>query len=160
MKLSETNDWLSLVANVGVLIGIVFLIVELDQSNRIASYAAENARRNQFIELNSSRIEHSETYAKLQANVSDLSPAERAEAVMMARQLLNTWQDAEAAYNYGLLSDLTFRGTLLDVAGSIEEAPGLIPFFEYLIDLYQIDTQNTQVSEQLVEVIRGNATNI
>ena len=40
MKLDKLNEWLTLIANVGVLLGIAFLVVELDQSNRIAEREA------------------------------------------------------------------------------------------------------------------------
>lgn len=32
MNLSKTNEWLSLIANIGVLVGIVFLVLELNQN--------------------------------------------------------------------------------------------------------------------------------
>ena len=113
----------------------------------------KNARRSQFIEINSSRIEFSEVYAKLQAGDTELTPSERAQAVNMARQLLNTWLDAESAYNYGLLSDATFESTLIDISAAFKEAPGLIPFMAYLIDLYEMEDDPSIVTNRLVEVL-------
>ena len=153
MDTDRLNRWLNLVAIIGVIVGIAFLIVELDQANRFARYTAENARRSQFIEINSSRIEFSEVYAKLQAGDTELTPSERAQAVNMARQLLNTWLDAESAYNYGLLSEATFESTLIDISAAFKEAPGLIPFMAYLIDLYEMEDDPSIVTKRLVEVV-------
>ena len=52
-------------ANLGVLVGLFFLITELNQSNRIATYSAESTRITQYLDMNTSRIENPEIIAKL-----------------------------------------------------------------------------------------------
>jgi hypothetical protein len=158
MDTDRLNRWLTLIANIGVIIGIAFLIVEIDQANRIARYSAENARRSQFMEINSSRIETSALYAKLQAGQTDLSPPERAQAVMMARQLMNTWEDAESAFNFGLLSEYTFELTLRDVSVALDEAPGLLPFFEYLLEVYDYESDPALVPQRVAAEIAKRRT--
>ncbi len=153
MEPDRLNRWLNLVTNLGVIIGIAFLIIELDQTNRIARYTAEVGWRSQAIEINSNRIEYSETYAKLQADEAELTPSERAQALMMARQLFNFWINAESAYNLGLISDATLERTLIDISVVFKEAPGLIPFAAYLLDIYEIEDDPTIVSQRLVEVV-------
>ena len=154
MDLDRLNQWLTLAASVGVIIGLIFLIVEINQSNRIASYAAEHSRRNQFIELNSVGIENSQIVAKLQAGDMELSPPERAQALMMAKQLLNTWKDAEAAYDHGLLSDETFNTTLRSIKVTVQESPGLTPFLAYLVDVYKLADESSLVSQKLDEEVK------
>lgn len=44
MKLSEMNEWLSLIANLGVLIGLFVLIVEISQNTRAIDNEASWAR--------------------------------------------------------------------------------------------------------------------
>lgn len=44
MKLSQLNDWLSLIANLGVLVGLVVLIVEISQNTRAIDNEASWAR--------------------------------------------------------------------------------------------------------------------
>ena len=153
MDLDRLNQWLTLAASVGVIIGLIFLIVEINQSNRIASYAAEPSRRNQFIELNSVGIENSQIVAKLQAGDMELSPPERAQALMMAKQLLNTWKDAEAAYDHGLLSDETFHPTIRSIKVTVQESPGLTPFLAYLVDVYKLADESSLVSQKLDEEV-------
>ena len=134
MEAERLNQWLNLAATLGVIAGIAFLIVELDQTNRIARYTAEIGWRSQAIEINSSRIEYSETYAKLQADEAELTPSERAQALMMARQLFNFWINAESAYDLGLISDSSFENnTLIDISVALAEAPGLVPSFAYVL---------------------------
>lgn len=45
MKLAELNDWLSLGANIGVLAGIVFLAVELQQNSDMLESQARSIRQ-------------------------------------------------------------------------------------------------------------------
>ena len=155
MEPDRLNRWLNLVVNLGVIVGIAFLIVELDQTNRIARYTAEIGWRSQAIEINSNRIEYSETYAKLQADEAELTPSERAQALMMARQLFNFWNSTESAYNLDLISDRTFDEFLNDIPVSLQEAPGLVPSFTYLLDAYEMDTDASIVAKRVAEVVRG-----
>jgi len=155
MEAERLNQWLNLAATLGVIAGIAFLIVELDQTNRIARYTAEIGWRSQAIEINSSRIEYSETYAKLQADEAELTPSERAQALMMARQLFNFWINAESAYDLGLISDRSFESTLIDISVSLEEAPGLVPSFAYLLDAYKMDNETSIVTKRVADIVRG-----
>ncbi len=155
MEHERLNRWLTLGANVGIIVGIVFLIVELDQTNRIARYTAEVGWRRHAMDINSSRIEYSEIYAKLQTDSAELTPSERAQALMMARQLFNFWINAESAYNLGLISDRSFESTLIDISVSLEEAPGLLPSFAYLLDAYKMDSDTSIVTKRVAEVVRG-----
>ena len=68
------------------------------------------------------------------------------QALFLARQFLNTWQDAGSAYSYGLLSDRTFEVALLDMSVSLEEAPGLYPLFSYLREAYKLDDDSSPIS--------------
>jgi hypothetical protein len=154
MDPDRLNRWLSLVANLGVIVGIVFLIVELDQTNRIARYTAEIGYRSQAIEINSSRIEYSEIYAKLQAGDMELTPSEHVRALMMARQLFNFWINAESAYDLGLITNSTFENTLIDISVSLEEAPGLLPPLAYLLDAYKMDTNTSIVTKRVAEILK------
>ena len=159
MKKIELGQTLTLLANLGVIVGIVFLAVELNQANRIGRYTAENARRNQFIQVNSIVMEHSEIYAKLQAGDGDLTPPEQAQALSMARMMMNSWFDAEAAYQFGLLSDGTFQVALNEPAILMEEIPGLAPFFAYLLDAYKGTNDDSLVATALAESLSSQGTN-
>lgn len=139
MKLDTLNQWLTLLANVGVLIGLFFLVAELNQSNRIAIYSAESNRTSQFLYMNTTRIENPETIVKLMDPNPDFSDTEWVQAIYTARQQINTWVDAENAVINGLLSEATYKAMYNDIDVVIKEMPGLIPAFEYLFQAYGID---------------------
>lgn len=144
MNVDKLNQWLSLLANVGVLVGLVFLIVELNQANRIAVYTAESTRSSQFIGMNTSRIENPEIIAKLMQPDPEFTDTEWVQALYTARQQINTWIDAENAVINGLLSETTRRGVFNDIDVVIAEMPGLIPAWDYLFEAYKMD-ENTEL---------------
>lgn len=50
MKIENLNNWLSLLANFGVLAGIIFLAIEIQQNTEISQFEALQANRNARIE--------------------------------------------------------------------------------------------------------------
>ena len=144
MNLDKLNKWLSLLANLGVLVGLIFLIVELNQANRIAVYTAESTRSSQFLGMNALRIENPQIIAKLMQPDPEFTDVEWVQALYTARQQVNTWIDAENAVINGLLSETTRRGVFDDIDVVIAEMPGLIPAWEYLFEAYELD-QNTEL---------------
>ncbi len=137
--MDKLNQWLTLLANVGVLVGLFFLVAELNQSNRIAVYSAESNRTSQFLYMNTTRIEHPEIIAKLMRPDPEFTDVEWVQALYTARQQINTWIDAENAAINGLLSDATHQAMYNDIDVVIAEMPGLIPAFEYLFEAYGVD---------------------
>ncbi len=157
MNLDKFNQWLSLLANLGVLIGLIFLIFELNQSNRIAIYSAESARRTQFLDMNTSRIENPEIIAKLMNPDPEFDDIEWVQALYTARQQTNTWIDAEHAVINGLLSEVTYKEIFDDIDVVVEEMPGLIPAFEYLFEAYKADeNSDLETIAHLVRTVRSS----
>jgi hypothetical protein len=144
MNPEKLNQWLSLLANLGVIVGLVFLIAELNQANRIAVYTAESTRSTQFIGMNTSRIENPEIIAKLMKSDPEFNDIEWVQALYTARQQINTWIDAENAVINGLLSETTRRGVFSDIDVVIAEMPGLIPAWDYLFEAYKLH-ENTEL---------------
>lgn len=154
--MDKLNQWLSLLANLGVFVGLIFLIVELNQSNRIAIYSAESARRTQFLDMNTSRIENPEIIAKLMNPDPEFTDVEWVQALYTARQQTNTWIDAEHAVINGLLSEQTYREIFTDIDVVVKEMPGLIPAFEYLFEAYKVDENaDLETIAYLVEAVRN-----
>lgn len=156
MKLEKLNQWLSLLANIGVLVGLIFLIAELNQSNRIAVYSAESTRRTQYIDMNTSRIENPEIIAKLMNPDPEFNDIEWVQALYTARQQTNTWIDAENAVINGLLSEATYNEIFNDIDVVVNEMPGLIPAFEYIFEAYKLD-ENAELETiaYLIKAVRN-----
>jgi hypothetical protein len=154
--MEKLNQWLTLAANLGVLVGLMFLVVELNQANRIAAYTAENARRTQFLDMNTSRIENPEIIAKLMQPNPGFSDIEWVQALYTARQQTNTWVDAEHAMRYGLLSDETYAEIFSDIDTVVDEMPGLTTAFDYLFTAYDVDeTTELATMRYLLRAIRA-----
>ena len=52
MNLEKLNDWLTLLANVGVVIGLIALVLELRHSSQLAEVAAYQTRISEIQEIN------------------------------------------------------------------------------------------------------------
>ena len=154
MKIEKINSWLGLAANCGVIVGLIFLIVEIDQSNRIAVYSAESTRRSQYIEMNTSRIENAETIAKFMHPEAKLNEVEWVQAIYTVRQSINTWIDAENAVLSGLLSEDTYNEIFTDIDVVVAEMPGLKPAYTYILEKYDLESRNLEVLRYLVEAVK------
>lgn len=120
MKLENANSWLALVANIGVIVGIVFLALEINQSNRHAQSATYQARVNE-IDQSMREFALSETmidlYTKIdESGVASLTPSEirRATAWEIAR--INRMQGQFYQYQQGFLDTQSYEA-LLEAGG-------------------------------------------
>ena len=116
MNLDNLNKWIALLANIGVVAGIVFLALEINQSNRATQSATYQARMN---EMDQSLREFalsesmSDIYEKIDTEgVGSLTPSEwrRAhswERARMARMQANLYQ-----YQLGFLDTKDYEALL------------------------------------------------
>lgn len=122
MKLSHLNEWLSLIANMGVLVGIVFLIVELQQTNRIAQVSAEYELRNNFSSLNELHMANEE-YSDFVVRTfypDTMADGDEFRARQAINRLLNIWLAAAFSYENGIASEMIYNNILDDAKGAIE----------------------------------------
>lgn len=128
MKKIDLGQAISITANIGVIIGIVFLAVEISQSNRIAAYTAENTRRALYAELNSNFLVSPELVSlgvKLRDKNPVLTAEEEVQAGFLLNRYFNAWANSEEAHRSGLLSEFSWQSTLADVDAAFEKFPGL-----------------------------------
>ena len=101
MDMDRANRWLTFGANIGVIVGILFLAVEIRQSNRIAIASTEIDVRNSFASSNRSLYSDSD-FAELIVKISDvdaqLTPAEEWRVYQYVLEGVNTWLAIETAY--------------------------------------------------------------
>ena len=94
------NRWLTLIANIGVIVGIAFLAVEIRQANRIAIASTEIGVRTGWIQLNES-IYFSSDVAELWIKAADpssqWSPIEEVRVTTIINNLINIWLSVETA---------------------------------------------------------------
>ncbi|MEQ8314748.1 MAG: hypothetical protein RL839_04745 [Gammaproteobacteria bacterium] len=145
MKLEKLNSWLSLLANLGVLAGIVFLAVELDQSNRQAQSNAYQARIN---EIDQAGREYAVSeilppiYVKIEeTGLESLTPEEL--------ERVNAWEASRAARMNGQL--VQYRNGFLDEESyqqMIAVGVRIYPLWE------ELGRTQSSVWSELMQVIR------
>jgi hypothetical protein len=122
------NKWLTLFANLGVLVGIVFLAVEVRQSNRIAIAATEISVRDQFNSINE-QILANDGLAELLVKATDVeavfSAVETEKLWAYMYLSINTWMGIEIAYQNGMLPRSTFDEALDDIRVVLQDYPAL-----------------------------------
>lgn len=131
MKMDNINKWLTLVANLGVLVGIIFLSLEISQSNRIAERDARSESVAQEFELQRSLIENAEVSAlmlKLSSRETELTPLEKFQAESFAQLLVLRAADLNIIYESGFLTEETLDRLIRGITLNIRRVPGIAPY--------------------------------
>jgi hypothetical protein len=122
MNFEKLNTWLTFVANVGVIIGLIFLVVELRLSNHQSASATEQDRANtvdqKFREFALSN-HMPEIYVKIsESGVNSLTPVEllRAQNWERARQTHINGQIKQ--FQQGYLAESAYQ-TILGIASEM-----------------------------------------
>jgi hypothetical protein len=127
---NSVNKWLTLLANIGVLVGIMFLALEIQQSNRIALATTEISVRSQY-KTNNELILANDVVAELLVKAYDanaeFSDAEIEKLYAFWFAHVNTWMSIEIAYKNGMLPRTTFEFALEDVRSLLLGYPALQP---------------------------------
>lgn len=129
----------STLANVGVIIGLVFLVLEIRQANRIATAATEIEIRSLFSGLNESMYAvpgFDELLVKAQDSTIEFTPLEKTRATGYVLRLTNAWQAVEVAYDSGILPPDTFTVIEDDIRIVLAQYPAFAPLFRKNIDSY------------------------
>lgn len=139
MNAEHVNKWLTLLANIGVLVGIIFLVVEIRQSNRIAVATTEISVREQWVSHNENVLTNhavAELLVKAADPSAEFSAAEIEKLYAYLYASLNTWLATEIAYSQGMLTRATFELTLDDIRSVLQDYPALHPLVQEAIDAF------------------------
>ncbi len=141
--------------NIAVFAGVVFLAVEIQQSNRIARASIEIEVQNSFSATNSA-VYTDLALAELLVKCRDVDPnlteAEKEQAIAFVFQWVNQQLAIEAAFDNGLLEQATFFATKDDARLLVEVYPGLRQFVRFMLDGLPANSQKAifQTYEQLL----------
>ena len=145
MHIERIDKWLTLLANLGVLIGIVFLVVEVRQSNRIAVATTEISVRDQYRSHNELVLAN-DAIAELLVKAADadgeFSEVETEKLYALLYGYINTWKSIEIAYENGMLPRTTFEVVLEDVRLILNEYPAIRPVARNWIASYQSEADS------------------
>ena len=124
-------------ANAGVIVGLIFLVMEIRQANMIATATAEIEIRALFSEINEAFYaipEMNELLVKARDSDSELTEAEYLRAFGFALRLENAWLAIEVAYENGLLPADTNTVIEDDMRAALLNFPALAPAFRQIVD--------------------------
>jgi len=157
MDTDRLNKWLTLAANIGVLVGIVFLALEVRQANRIAITSTELAVRSAYSEVNNA-IYTNRDLAELLAKVTrpdfKLAGADSEMIEAFAWSTLNNWLAVETAYENGLVPRSTFNDIQDDMRSYVEGWPAMNPVWQKILATFPSFSQS-HVYRMLDEMLRA-----
>ena len=154
MKIENLKHWLSLAANLGVIVGIVFLSIEISQSNRIALGTAESDMRINAMEYTRSISQNDEVASiltKLAQPESELTALEAMKAQASILEFVNLIRSAESLFRNGLITTETYNGYLSELTLFMDNILGSIPIFVE-ISSSRIDGRYAGVFDHILQV--------
>ena len=160
MKQMNFGQLVTILANIGVLAGIVFVALEIRQANRIAIGTTSYELNRNWMDLNDLYMTSPEVLAIVVALADkdfvpkDLRQQEQVEAYV--RRLVNNWVAIEEAYNNGIASEAFYSMAIADVKAIITKRPGVVPAAVPIAEQY--DLSHFEVLEPLVEAIQARHT--
>ena len=125
MDSDKVNRWLSLIANIGVVIGLFLLIAELNHASRLAEVEAYQTRIRDIQELNI-QLAMSDSLADILSKaksegVESLTPSEFRRARAWYGAIMRGMQGQYYQYQNGFLDRASVDRTLTDIADGIYE---------------------------------------
>ncbi len=155
MDMERADRWLMFGANVGVIVGILFLVMEIQQSNRIAIASTEIDVRNSFSSINESIYSNpnfAELFIKMGSADAELTPTEEWRVYALTLRFLNTWLAIEIAYANGMVPQATYGVIENDMSAIINRFPKILPQFRLAYENYPALSE-TDVFQTLERVL-------
>jgi hypothetical protein len=131
MKRIDVGQTITILANLGVIAGIVFLAAEISQSNRIAIRDARSELTERTYELQSAILHNPETaelMVKLGEKQAKLTPQEEYRARSYATLIVNLAATINLNWEDGFLTEDALARNLQALGGNIRRTPGIAPF--------------------------------
>ena len=153
MNSENVNKWLTLTANLAVLVGIVFLALEIQQANRIAISTTELEIRQNFISLNEFVLTNdgvANILAKATHPDAEFTDAEIEKAYAYCAAAINVWVSIEIGFEQGLVSIDTLKMVNEDITSTISYYPALGSYYRDFLDDYP-SYDSSQVMSKLAQ---------
>jgi hypothetical protein len=154
MDIDRVNRWLTLLANIGVLAGILFLAIEIQLSNRIAIASMEIEMTNHFASINESVYTNPVVAAlvmKASSPDADLTPAEEEMLTSYCYRFHNVWSALEIADSKGLLPPDSFGVIEPTLRSILRRFPRTEPIFREMLD--ELPSLNERRVNQIIRKV-------
>ena len=131
-KFERINGWVTLAANIGVLIGILFLIFELQQNTVASRLEAASNFQDSFSEIEFLIAADPEFAALLVKgrNGEAVGDVEQLRLIAFYGNVLRTWQNTHLQYLSGALDEDLWRGSQVRLAVVIKDDRGLFEHWQ------------------------------
>ena len=130
MDTDKLNRWLTLIANIGVLTGIILLLVELNQTQEIARAQIRNEVYQGLSPVTMVGLDYAQIIVKANAG-EKLSAVEVTMLSGFSEQMLRYWENANYQYQMGMYDETEYsahKNTISDVILDVFPGP-LIPHY-------------------------------
>lgn len=107
MNMDRLNRWLTLAANIGVLIGMILLLMELNQNQEIARAQIRNEIYQGLTSITMVGQDYAQLLAKANAGET-LSPDEAILLSGFSEQVLRYWENANYQYTMGMYDETEY----------------------------------------------------
>jgi len=136
--------WATLGANVGVLIGIVLLVVELEQNREMMRAQTRNEISRGLTELQMPIVENAEIAEMIARanNGETLSPNEAFRLRVRSELVFRYWENEQYQYRHGLYEESEFSADADAIAAVISANPSLLNFWCEERSLYSTSFRN------------------
>jgi hypothetical protein len=132
MNTQKLNDWLGIAANLGVILGIVFLVIEINQSTKATAAAASDSVTSGYLELSLPIISDKQAARAFALGLfrpESLTDEEAVQFSMYFRQLVNQHLRLKELAKHGLYAEMYEGGDIKQLARMLSTPGGQI-FFE------------------------------
>lgn len=144
MKLSNLNEWLTLMANFGVLASIIFLAMELRLNTEMTQAQTRDAitqKQLDMYDLLIGSIDANDVYHRGRLNL-ELSDEEATRFQIMAISVFRIWENEWYQYQKGLFEDYEFEPRKQVWFDYFTGNPGIANIWEEVKDGFSEDFRN------------------
>ena len=131
MNMDSVNKWLMLVANIGVIAGIVFLAVEVSQNTKVAQSSARQESLNAELWLLEKGFEYPGIFGNntTEIDIPNLSEDELFQAQVYYLAYFRVRENLWLQYDNGVLDEATWNSYRSTFVYEIGQEPGLKEFW-------------------------------
>ena len=153
MKFDKANSWLTLIANIGVIAGILFLAFEIRQNNELLAQQSRAIGVGQMFSTLERFIENPHLLELADTNPKLLTPIERRQRELMGIRTLAAWEYQWGEWTRGLIDDFEWQTRGYRSAFNVKDDVGTYPR-----DAWQAYKQS-RATPEFVEWMEANIVN-
>lgn len=149
MDIQKLNSWLTFLANIGVIAGIVFLAIEIRQNSdavRAQTRAQLAEGVTELFSVNMNDQEYADVLMRGN-NVEELSPVERYQYYRHRSAWIHYWNNVAYQYQMGMYDESEFTHQISTIRNDNETYPGLKVHW---------CANRSKASKSLIEAIEGD----